>query len=308
MSLSMLRNIPLFAVALLGLLHNAYASEQTQPDVGIVLKTYKIYHSTDSGPSDTFSPRGTIRLSTPPTGSDDEGIVASVEHEENCLSDAAEQIDALVSSEGFYRIKLVDEDNGRSVLASVPGCDFRRSNFRENISLSISHTGSLISISYAPQVSPLALACSELPPMSSKEFEFQTTVTYTTATQGMPIPVVMPPVRPPGGYSWIKRKNKPGQANGAVPGTTGGSGNPNTFDPNTEEGGKPENMSFLRKYWYIALPLTIMTLFGGTEEAPPQGGGGQGGAAASAVQSSAAMAAASVAAGSAPKKRRGKKG
>ena len=98
-----------------------------------VLKTYKIYHSL--GSKDTFIPRGAIELTSPTTSSENQKetsktIVASVQQEENCLVNAAEEIDSLVSSGNFYRIKIVDEETGQSVLASVPGCDFRRSNFR----------------------------------------------------------------------------------------------------------------------------------------------------------------------------------
>ena len=41
-----------------------------------------------------------------------------------------EEMDAVVSSGGFYKVKVVDEESGASSLASVPGCDVRRANFR----------------------------------------------------------------------------------------------------------------------------------------------------------------------------------
>mmetsp|Transcript_9543 Transcript_9543/g.14042 ORF Transcript_9543/g.14042 Transcript_9543/m.14042 type:complete len:308 (+) Transcript_9543:128-1051(+) len=288
-------------------LHSASADQTDQASPASsssteVLKTYKIYHSLHS--NDIFTPRGTIELSTLTTTTENEKetsteIVASVQQEENCLANAAEEIDGLVTSGNFYRIKVVDEDTGKSALSSVPACDFRRSNFREEISLSIGHTGSLISVSYKPIVSPLARPCSELPPMTSAsntEFIFQTTVKYTTATPGMTIPVIMPATRPPNGFGWIKRKSRPEVAGGTGTNAAGTGGDPNSFDPNAE-GENEEHHSFFRRYWYIILPVTVMTFFGSEEPAPE------------AAQSAgaAAVTAAASATGSAPKQRRGKR-
>ena len=91
-----------------------------------LLKTFKIYHALTPN---KFTPRGTIQLSL---SLQDGTIVTSVEHEENCLAEnvALEAMDKLLESGGFYRVKVVDLESGTSVLASVPGCDIRRANFR----------------------------------------------------------------------------------------------------------------------------------------------------------------------------------
>ena len=95
-------------------------------------KTFKIYHSL--GQSKPFIPRGTITIST----SNNEGTITTIENDQSCLGpNALKDMDDLVSEDGFYRIKVVDEvgssfDSGseKSVLASVPGCEVRRANFR----------------------------------------------------------------------------------------------------------------------------------------------------------------------------------
>lgn len=99
-------------------------------------KTFKIYHSL--GQTKPFLPRGTITFSTESNVDADAGtdsnvnINTVVENDESCLGEnALQDMDELVSEGGFYRIKIVDEENnGKSVLASVPGCEVKRANFR----------------------------------------------------------------------------------------------------------------------------------------------------------------------------------
>eukprot|EP01083_Nonionella_stella_P013007 36736_1 len=297
-----------------------------------VLKTFKVYHSLS--PNAEFTPRGTIQFTSSADGSGSGSLESTMQHEESCLAgeDISNDMAALIASNGFYRVKIVDEQSGTSALASVPACEVRRSNFREEIGLSIGNTGSLISVSYKPVVSPLAASCHELPPMhmhnndsdSAKELEFKSLITYSVASQGMPIPLVMPQQRPPPGYGWIKRiVNK--SLNGAASGTENdGASDAPGFNPEKLGQDPQQSYSFLRKYWYIILPVSIMMLAGGEEEPAPQAGrsqGGSGGAGAGgagAGQASAAAAAAigasmgggkqSVGGGGKPRQRRGKRG
>lgn len=124
-----------------------------------------------------------------------------------------------------------------------------------------------------------------------REFAFKTTVTYSTAKPGLTIPSVLPTTNPAPGFDWIKRLNKSAENNNAGRAAEGEGG----FDP--EKPSIPEHQSFIRKYWYIVLPVTIMTLLG--PEEPPAGSGGAG-------QGAAAAGGAAAAAGQ--RKRRGKRG
>ncbi len=300
-------------------------SSSTTPST-TTLKTFQIYHSLS--PNEEFTPRGSIQFTT----SDEDpnkGINVSTVTDDNCFSNAfTTAFQDLMATNGLYRVKVVDEDSGHSVLASASACDVRRSNWREEIGLSLGDSGSLISISYKPIVSPLALSCKDLPPLEdgASSLEFKTKVTYSTASQGMTIPLVMPQNRPPPGYAWIKRLVKRGENNplnggkdgSANDGSSSSSSSSNTalpFDP-TEDAKKNENQSFFRRYWYIILPVTIMTLLGGEEDpnnpTAAGGGGGAGGGANVAGGMAAAAAAAGGGAasrgGGQSRQRRGKRG
>jgi len=234
-------------------------------------KKYKVYHSLRPTTNPHyFSPRGHITLDA---YADTVATSFEESNENSCLYDSLGDIDSLVQSNGLYRLKIVDEETNRSVIISVPSCELRRSNFREEISLTIGATGDLLSASYNPLVSPLAPSCHDLPPLSAtndsddtEKLSFKTIVRYTTAAHAMSLPIVMPQMRPPLGLQWLKRQGK----RNSIPQTADTAGSPNSkespyFDPEKE--GK-QHESFLKKYWYIILPLMILTFL--TSEEPPQ--------------------------------------
>lgn len=243
-------------------------------------RTYKIYHS--FGQKKGFVPRGTITLSTESSSDSDKGSLTTVvENDADCFGEGALQdFDELVTQSGYYSIKVVDEENnGQSVLASVPGCEVKRANFREEIALSMTQTGSLLSVSYTPLVSPLAAECHELQPLSSsnREFSFQTLISYATATPGMALPKILPKMRPPPGLQAIKFKKGSNGAPGSGPilnqpntDSSAGAGKPSFQSEEEEKMKQEETQSFFRKYWYIILPMTLMTFLGGEESQPPQ--------------------------------------
>ena len=183
----------------------------------------------------------------------------------------------------------------------------------EEISLTLGHTGSLLSISYKPLVSPLAPACDALRPLAgngdseSPELKFITSVSYGTSTPGMAVSLVLPQTRPPPGLKFYPRKDGGGTAGGGKVGS--GPKLPGM------EGDKAENKSFLVKYWYIILPIALMALTGSKEEPPPPQRGDAGGGH-DTVQASEEIAPASMggrgtapaAGGGGQKVRRGKRG
>ena len=141
--------------------------------------------------------------------------------------------------------------------------------YREEISLTIGYTGDLLSVSYNPLVSPLALPCHKLPPLSTmkdedKKLSFQTTVKYTTATHAMSLPIVMPQMRPPPGLVWMKR---PGKNNNDMPQSTASASSNSKDSPFYEPEDSKRHESFLKKYWYIILPLVIITFLSPEEPA-----------------------------------------
>lgn len=263
------QNCSFLGLSVLGLLIHVLSFQLTLAES--ITKTYQVYHSIKPRTNpNAFSRRGDITLSS----TDDDVAVSFQEADQGGLSqNAFEDLDALVESNGLYRLKLVDEETGRSVLASVPSCEVRKSNFREEISLTLGYNGDLLSVSYIPLVSSLALPCHELPPLSTIEddvkqkLSFHTTVKYTTGTQASSLPIVMPQMKPPPGLSWMKRQGKSSTMPQSTDSTSPNSKESPFYDP--EKDGK-KHESFLMKYWYIILPLAIITFL--TPEEPPQQG------------------------------------
>ena len=281
-------------------------------------RTYTVYHRLGVA-AGGFSERGSIVLSTDAnTGDGDSNdtnsasasaLTVTATNAAGCVVPSA--VDDMVASTSMYTIQVVDDATGQAAMASVPGCDVRRANFREELELTLSEKGSLVSVTLIPLVSPLAPPCASLGPLAEAEGavpEFQTTVSYETSKPAMTVPLVLPKVKPPPGLKLYPRK--PAAAAGGE--GAGGAGAGSNGDGAFEEDDKPQNQSFLMKYWYIILPLMILQFVGGPKEPPQEeeGGGSEGGNAAgsAAATSVTAGGAAAVNAGAAPRQRRGKRG
>ena len=285
-------------------------------------RTYTVYHRLGAA-AGGFSERGSIVLSTDAnTGDGDSNdtnsasasasasaLTVTATNAAGCVVPSA--VDDMVASTSMYTIQVVDDATGQAAMASVPGCDVRRANFREELELTLSEKGSLVSVTLIPLVSPLAPPCASLGPLAEAEGavpEFQTTVSYETSKPAMTVPLVLPKVKPPPGLKLYPRK--PAAAAGGE--GAGGAGAGSNGDGAFEEDDKPQNQSFLMKYWYIILPLMILQFVGGPKEPPQEeeGGGSEGGNAAgsAAATSVTAGGAAAVNAGAAPRQRRGKRG
>jgi len=236
-------------------------------------KSWSLLHSFDSGK--TFTERGVLTL-----GLSDEGSLEfELKNNENCVADTS-----LKSSKNLYQLKIMYGNS--EVLTSVPACQVRRANFRDELVVVLNGQAEPISLDYQPLVSPLAPSCDELDEKHTVT-EFTTTkVSYETANPAMTIPSLLPESKPPPGLKFVSR---PGSKDGPVP-----------------EGDAPAGpQGFLTKYWYIILPMVLMSLFGG-DAAPKQEEGGeqqQRGA----QPAVAAKPAAAAPGGSAARQRRGKR-
>ena len=200
-------------------------------DIG---KSYQLYHK--FGPSSQLTPRGKVFISPSENGN---GLSATF-ITGNAVKLDVNELDSMVESGALYTVVVIEDGNDNKsssklslssvkdiphVSASVPGCSLRRSNLREEISLSISPTGKLQSVSYRPLISPLApKTCNNLKPLSEKpeaiygregndgdSFPFKTTVEFESHKPMPSIPTVLPQTRPPAGLKWYRRnaKNNP---------------------------------------------------------------------------------------------------
>ena len=240
-------NRPLHALLLLtALTARARATTKT-------IKTFTIHHDMGDG----WKQRGSIaideNLTTAYTATDDN---------DPTKPSPMVMVDSItnISNDGFYKIKTVDTDTNVAVHTSANFCSLRRANFREEISLTLGQSGELQAVSYSPLISPLsAKTCTELPPASEVFSQFTTRATYEVATPAMAIPPVLPESKPYPGLVPLRGKRESDRM-----------GNPllNSKELNKDA---PENQSFLRKYWYVLLPVTLMSLMGGAS--PEEGAG-----------------------------------
>lgn len=262
---------------------------------------WTIYHSWDGG--NQFTRRGTLEWK----GQDD-GFVVNNDAESLTKEQVASMLDF-----GWYHVKI-DTTDGDYVLATVPACNLRRANFKDEFSITLPRVAAndlqITSVAYAPLISPLA-------PSSCEEYSSEQLVPETIAltskvqatldTPGMTLRTVLPKLKPPPGYSWLSHPNsRKGSAStstsGGAPGGTGGGP--------AGEGGEEEtdNRPFFIKYWYVVVPLALANFLPAGGEPAPTGDAGEQGEATGAV---AAAAPPPTGAGEATSKRaarRGKRG
>lgn len=161
----------------------------------------------------------------------------------------------------------------------------------------LNNRASIISIAYIPLVSPLAPSCSEVE--LKEESEFSSRIVLETGKVGMALPAVLPSTKPPLGIKVIKGAKT--------------SQKTNAFTEGQEPVTSPQG--FLKRYWYILLPLLVLSMTGsGAPEEPPKRGphGGQStqegvAAAASASAAATSVPVASMTPPSGGKQRRGKR-
>lgn len=119
--------------------------------------------------------------------------------------------------------------------------------------------GDIVSVSYSPIVSPLApKTCDSLSKPTNREFT--TKVEWDTAVEGMKLSTVLPNYQPPPGLFTLKTK-KPLKAEFAA---GGGGGEDNKESPPPIQ----TPFDFVKRYWYILLPLLLSNFIGGRGEPP----------------------------------------
>eukprot|EP00538_Stauroneis_constricta_P002671 CAMPEP_0119551082 /NCGR_PEP_ID=MMETSP1352-20130426/4452_1 /TAXON_ID=265584 /ORGANISM="Stauroneis constricta, Strain CCMP1120" /LENGTH=284 /DNA_ID=CAMNT_0007597091 /DNA_START=6 /DNA_END=860 /DNA_ORIENTATION=- len=261
-------------------------AEAGESSTAALSKSWTLLHSFNGGQD--FSRRGVI-------GWDPEKQELDVQNDEGSLS--SEDLKQAKET-GWYQVKAVPsdaEDSSDYAMATVPACHIQRANFRDEFSLLIGRDDSLISLSYNPLISPLAPKdCNELESANEVDgLSFSSKAALELDRPGMVIRPVLPNSKPPPGMKFIP--------------------NPNNSRKNPDGTGVPPNepepitgpMSFIRRYWYVVLPLVLANFIGGDpEEGQPQEGGEQ----QQQQQQAAAGPAAAPAGGAATKRaRRGKR-
>lgn len=109
-----------------------------------VIKTFHVEHAIIPN---TFTPRGIIQISI-----DDEGKLESTFRKttEGYLSDEElNGLDEIIANNGYYKVRVKQDDTTAAggagggsasvVLASAPGCDVKRANFRYVVRVCVLH-------------------------------------------------------------------------------------------------------------------------------------------------------------------------
>lgn len=278
-------------------------------------KTWTLFHSLNGGQD--FSRRASVLLSVDP---ETDGVEMTITNDNSTLN--KESYLAAKATGSLYQLKLEEGDNKKVsnsegfILSSVPGCQLLRSSFRDEIVVTLGPKASAISLTYIPLVSPLAPKSCDHEVWDTKFGNdnlpegWESRISWETATPGMVLRPTMPQFNPPPGLKWLPRMAQNGKIYQAQ-------GPPGTGEKGGEGGGKggggpggPDMdntpLGFIKRYWYILLPILIMNFMGGG--APePEGQAGSAAGGAPAVEGGAA-ATPTTSPGGASKQRRGKRG
>mmetsp|Transcript_14868 Transcript_14868/g.22360 ORF Transcript_14868/g.22360 Transcript_14868/m.22360 type:complete len:236 (+) Transcript_14868:106-813(+) len=166
---------------------------------------------------------------------------------------------SLLKSNGLFTIKINSDgfnSSSPAVSASIRACDLQKSGFKEDISLHVDRDFNVVGIHYTSPVTALPRPCDPKKVPDNTPLAFYSKIKVIEAAPAQSIPIQAQGPRPP-----YLQNVKLGVEDVA-------------------EQKPAANQSFLFKYWYIVLPLVLITLFGGGEAPPAEGGAaaGSGGA------------------------------
>ena len=202
---------------------------------------YDLEHAT-SADSDDFTSRGTIEVTISKRSKsvrvDSSNIRSSLTTEES------KKLLELAKQQQFYRLRLPSlPGSSRKVVASIPACTLLTGNFQESLWLHLDLSGHLVAFDYITPTSmgectKQALA-SGLKRHHTQQVKTSTTVQIAKAKNGHRVPNrILGQIPPPPGMQHLLKKTKAQEEASNQPG-------------------------FLRKYWYIILPVAVMMLLPG---------------------------------------------
>ncbi|KAL7998247.1 hypothetical protein Plhal703r1_c30g0119681 [Plasmopara halstedii] len=195
-----------------------------------------------------FTPRGVVEIvtgaSTPPQPKVSFSALPTLSLED------MEKFKMLLEHEKLYTVRAkADPTDPASpyVMTSVPPCMLAAMNLREDFAFHLSDSGKLLSMEYlTPYLDEYKCAGFQTPSFEDMRFGPFGTVFKSQAGSMPPDNLVVKRDRAPQGVELVK-----------------------TAD-NKEEA-EEESQSFLRKYWYIILPIVVLSLFGGDGGSPAAG-------------------------------------
>jgi hypothetical protein len=290
-------------------------------------KSWTLYHRIFSPGSDSNSAlsqsqaewtvRGSVELVLDPSA--DESATLKVTNAADSLPEPfAKELGATQTS--WYQLKLVHEADGPKdstdkveIMASVPACNVRRANFRDEFVLQLQQgTAHALSMTYMPLVSPLAPAtCAEYSSLPA-EFKFESKASFDTAIPGMlvgkppPKEPIVPTTTTTVGAKKVPPQNMHPPGLKWIPGASSRKQGAGGFVP-PENQQEPGVYGFFKRYWYYIIPLLLIQIMGSEPPPPPPPTTGGAAAAAGAASTATAAVAKSSTGSTPPVRRRGKK-
>jgi len=251
-------NIPvkcLFAIlCLCCVLTNIQAATAGEAPVIISSETIHLEHSFGDG---KFYSRGKFLINV---AADGKRTVTDVD-KAGIYEGEVESFKKLITNKGLYQVRMKDSEKESEYLyISMPVCALQASGFKEDILLHLTEKGQVVGAAYQSPVIGLPRACDaslvKVPTM------FLTRIKIGEPQESMMIPLQVTAPKPP----------TLGNVNIASTDPVSGKPIPGSGEP------APQQQSFIRKYWYIALAIMLYTMLG--SEAPTKGAGAGGNAAA----------------------------
>lgn len=254
--------------ALLAVLASFFVCQSSASSEGV--KELPVQHAFGSAP---WQDRGSLLMSSDGTRKTVSLKFSQVTYEFNDVE--REAFDGLLSSDGYYRVRVQTDPDRPWTTTSIPACLLAASNYNEVFRFHFDKSGALATIDYTPMGQ--ASAC------TPESFAGRPVKLKSRAKASLPSDAYAPgawgpkqavPLQgAPGSPETAAAQGASSQGQSSQSGAGSGRGEAG------EEGAEQEQ-SFLRKYWYILLPIGLMSLFG---PAPPQDGqnpaaGGAGGA------------------------------
>jgi hypothetical protein len=193
------------------------------------------------GPDGSFVHRNSLKFSV---GSDFSANVTRVPSDKPMFGEEEiENLKKLLAADGIYRIRvhsIPGDDTSPYVTSAIPACDLQKTGFKEELIFHLSVGDNVVGMSYSSAKtghSAIARACN--PTKVPSNLKIQTRYTVAEQGQGQTVPLIITGPKPP----TLAHVNFNDGVDTAKP-------------PAAEQ-------SFLRKYWYVILPLVALTLGGG---------------------------------------------
>uniref|UniRef100_A0A7S3PTA5 ER membrane protein complex subunit 10 n=1 Tax=Aplanochytrium stocchinoi TaxID=215587 RepID=A0A7S3PTA5_9STRA len=180
-------------------------------------------------------------------------------------SDEMKGMKKLVENNRLYRVRIPlkpDDPSSPWLVASIPACQMLENDFKESFRFHLDKSGTITSFELSSKTP--SRECSQ-----GLSFP-KSVVLKSKAVASIPKEAHGAPKR--GGLNdskGAKVANMPPELQGVIE-----ENKPKSKDGKEAEE-EAENQSFVRKYWYLFLPMLLMSVFGGSPE-PQAGAAGQG--------------------------------